>query len=369
MKLLQLCAGQVRLNQPLPWNVRTAPGTLLLSKGQVLGSERQLEQLLERGMYVDEEEYERHRREAESQAAEDPFYAWSDMMRKSALLLRDPRANPQFRAQLSALGEQVRTATTKDPDVGGFELSHMTQVGYPVLHSLQTAYLVTLVCRRLGLADGESRSAVQAALTMNLSMLELQTTLCAQHQGLNEAQRSLVQSHPQRSHDLLVELGVADPLWLEAVRLHHERPDGGGYPQGMREVPVLAQVLHHADIYLAKLSARRTRPAMPVHEAARAFFVQGGGAGNPVAAAIIKETGIYPPGSYVKLANGDVAVVVRRGEQANAPLVYSLANGQGVPYAEAVRRNTRLDKFKVVVPVAAASVMVRFDRARLFGVE
>lgn len=368
MKLLQLCAGQIRLNQPLPWNVRTAPGELLLTKGFVVTTERQLESLLDRGVYVDEEEYERHRRQLEGGASpDDPFYVWADMLRKSAVLLREPRANPNFRTQLNVLADQIHTSTAKDPDVGSFELSHAENAGYPVLHSLQTAYLVILVCRRLGLSEDETKAAVNASLTMNISMIDLQATLCTQRHAPTDEQRVAILSHPLRSHDLLQELGVDNPLWLDAVRLHHERPDGRGYPKGETELSVLASVLQHADVYLAKLSSRRTRPAMPVHEAARAFFLQGGGANNPVAAAIIKETGIYPPGAYVKLANGEVAVVVRRGENANTPMVYSLSNAQGIAFTEPVRRDTRLDKYKVVSPVAQANVMVRFDRQRLFG--
>jgi hypothetical protein len=68
----------------------------------------------------------------------------------------------------------------------------------------------------------------------------------------------------------------------------------------------------------------------------------------------------------VKLANGETAVVVRRGESANTPLVYSLANAQGIAFAEPVRRDTRMDRFKVLAPVARDNVLVRFDRARLF---
>jgi HD-GYP domain-containing protein (c-di-GMP phosphodiesterase class II) len=368
MKLLQLCAGQIRLAHPLPWNVRTAPGELLLSKGNIVATDRQLQALLDRGVYVDEDEYERHRQQQLQAEKDNPFDAWADMLRRTAVLLRDPRSQPQFKSQLSALSEQIHTTTAKDPDVGSFELSHAGNVGYPVLHSLQAAYLATLVCKRLHLSDAECKAAVSAALTMNLSMLALQTTLCAQHHGLSDDQKKAIHSHPQRSCALLQELGVDNPLWLQAVAHHHERPDGKGYPRGDTEVPILAQVLHHADVYLAKLSARRTRPALPVHEAARAFFMQGGGASNPVTAAVIKETGIYPPGCYVKLSNGEVAVVVRRGELANAPMVYSLSNAAGVPFTEPQRRDTRMDKFKVCGPVAQANVMVRFDTARLFGI-
>jgi hypothetical protein len=361
MKLLQLCAGQIRLNQPLPWNVRTEPGNLLLSKGQLISSERQLETLLERGMYVDEEEYERHRKQMEAATPpEDPFYTWSEMVRKAALMLRDPLADPQFHDHVQGLSGQLHDAVQRDPDIGGFELSHMERVGYPVLHSLQTAYLCELVSRRLGLSEAECRAMTCAALTMNVAMIDLQAQLCRQRHPVTEEQRTAITSHAERSAALLRQAGVADELWLDIVAQHH-----GHVPEGHAPVE-LAHVVQQADVYLAKLSARTTRPALPVHEAARSFFLQHSGPANPIAAAIIKEMGIYPPGAYVKLANGETAVVVRRGESANTPLVYSLANAQGIAFAEPVRRDTRVDRFKVLAPVSRDNVMVRFDRARLF---
>jgi hypothetical protein len=362
MKLLQLCAAQVRLNHPLPWNVRTEPGSLLLSKGQMIDSQRQLEALLERGMYVDEEEYERHRQQQDAAAPpDDPFYAWSDMVRKTAALLRDPRADPEFGTHVDALASQLHDAVERDPDIGGFELSHMDRIGYPVLHSLQTAYLCELVGRRLGLSETECRALSCAALTMNVAMLDLQAQLCTQRHPLTDAQKAAVADHAGRGAQLLREAGVSDALWLAIVAQHH-----GQQPAG-HEPTELAAVVQQADVYLAKLSARQTRPALPVHEAARSFFVQHSGSANPVAAAIIKEMGIYPPGAYVKLANGETAVVVRRGESANTPQVYSLSNAQGIAFAEPVRRDTRHERYKVLAPVARSNVLVRFDRARLFA--
>ena len=58
MKLLRLCTQHIRLNHPLPWNVRSEPGQLLLSKGFVLTSQAQIDALMARGMFVDQDEYE-----------------------------------------------------------------------------------------------------------------------------------------------------------------------------------------------------------------------------------------------------------------------------------------------------------------------
>ncbi|MFN7369254.1 MAG: hypothetical protein ACK5SG_03355, partial [Burkholderiales bacterium] len=63
---------------------------------------------------------------------------------------------------------------------------------------------------------------------------------------------------------------------------------------------------------------------------------EGDGGHNPIATILIKEIGIYPPGSFVKLANGETAIVVRRGEAANSPVVAALSSGSGIPYVDPV---------------------------------
>jgi putative nucleotidyltransferase with HDIG domain len=55
------------------------------------------------------------------------------------------------------------------------------------------------------------------------------------------------------------------------VELHHERPDGRGYPYGLTsgETPLLARIVHVADAFDAMTSARAYRPARPVADAIR----------------------------------------------------------------------------------------------------
>ncbi len=83
--------------------------------------------------------------------------------------------------------------------------------------------------------------------------------------------------------------------------------------------------------------------------------------------ALIKEMGIFPPGSFVKLANGDTAIVLRRGESANTPEVQSLVSTDGWVFPDPLLRNTSKPEFKIVSTVPRSNVLLNLDRKRMFG--
>lgn len=367
MKLLRLCAHQISLNQPLPWNVRNEPGQLLLSQGFVLTSPEQIEQLLSRGMYVDADEYEAHRnRQAVVPRRADPFSVWADILSRVSHVLRDP-SHPQFVAGITKVSQDVQQAMQMDPEVGTFEMIYSATGGYATRHSLQTAFIAALVAERLGWSEAERLTLIRASLTMNVAMLELQNTLSQQTEPLSPAQRQQVNEHAGAGRQMLERAGVTDQDWLHTVEHHHVTDGGGPLPADRDSVSQLACVVHYADVYLAKMSGRASRPALAVNIAAREMYTRAGGAENPYVATIIKELGIYPPGSFVKLANGDTAVVLRRGASANAPEAHSLLSQDGWAFPDPRPRDTSKPEFKVVASVPRGNVMMRLNRHKLFG--
>ena len=233
--------------------------------------------------------------------------------------------------------------------------------------ALRTALVSALVAERCGWSPSARRTLVRAGLTMNIAMLDLQNTLATQTTPLTPAQRADIDSHPQRGRAMLEAAQVTCQDWLRTVEQHHVTVDGRDIPKDRTDISPLACMVHYTDVYLARISPRATRAAQAVNVAARDLFMKAGGADNPYAAAIIKEVGIYPPGSFVKLANGDTAVVTRKGATANAPLVHSLISSDGWVFPDAKLRDTTKGEYKVVATVPRDNVLLRLNRHRLFG--
>jgi HD-GYP domain-containing protein (c-di-GMP phosphodiesterase class II) len=85
---------------------------------------------------------------------------------------------------------------------------------------------------------------------------------------LTSEENQLVQLHPVIGERILTPI-IQDRVILAGIRGHHERIDGGGYPDGLRgdRVPLLARLIAVPDCFDAMTSHRAYRAALPVEEA------------------------------------------------------------------------------------------------------
>jgi len=135
-------------------------------------------------------------------------------------------------------------------------------------HSRMVAMLVKRMAAELGWAPERVRGMELAGLLHDIGLLALPPDLLAGRGPLDDQQRRLLHTHPEASAQILEPLSrVGVPV--SAVRAHHERLDGSGYPRGLRgrQVPVGAELLAVADCYAALLQDRPHRSALGQAEA------------------------------------------------------------------------------------------------------
>ncbi|MFN7724163.1 MAG: HD-GYP domain-containing protein [Rubrivivax sp.] len=364
---LQTVQHRIQVGQPLPFNVRLADQALLLARGQAIANPEQLRALLDRGAFVDIEELltpaellRRLPREALPQQ-------WQLSLQQMAqVLVATPGTS--FRAALEEASGPVLALIERDPDLAIFQVLRREggeRCAYGVQRSMNSAITAFLVAQRLAWEPQAVERAFKVALTMNLSMLELQGQLSQQRSPLTPEQLAELQTHPMRSVDLLEHAGVQDRDWLQAVARHHEQEDGQGYPSGCTDVGDLASLARRADVYTAKLAARSHRDALSADVAGRQMFMQD--PGHPMTAALVKEFGVYPPGCCVRLASGATGVVVQRGAMVTTPVVACLTAPNGASLPTPVRVDTAQKQHAVVGVVGERTVNAQITADKLLA--
>jgi HD-GYP domain-containing protein (c-di-GMP phosphodiesterase class II) len=367
MKLIPLSqvSSSLHAGVTLPWGVRDANGTLLLAKGHVLPDDKSVQSLLDRGMYVDAAEAAAAKRQ-EPAKEESMTTRWGGLEARLGTLLKSV-TDPFFLERVDEAIDTIAPLADGNVDLLIFMIlrhDHSRPLNYGTVHSLHTASICSLLSRRKGWAEPQRRSIIGAALTMNISMLDLQGSLAVRSGRPTEPERGLIDKHPSIAADLLRAAGLTDTDWLAAVEQHHEITGGTGYPNKVAEPTEMARMLRFVDTFMAKHSPRAGRKTQPAHQAARDLFTHSGG--DPLAGLIIKEFGIYPPGAYVKLASGEVAIVTQRGAAANSPIVMAITNKTGDPLSLPSQRDTSLVGTKIVATVEEELIRVRHSAERLY---
>jgi hypothetical protein len=372
-------ADLIAIGRPLPFKVLDAVGRLLLNAGHVVQDERQLELLLERGACVehaDAEAVRAARAQLAGVATAPPkatrTLSWFDRWERRVWtldgLIKALGRDTGLAAELVEFADEQTALVERHPDAALFLCVRQDDrrfALYPLTHALHCATVALLTARQLGWPAGRRRTVVRAALTMNASVTELQARMAEQSDPPTKRQLEQIRGHPEASVALLRASGVTDEDWLTAVAEHHERADGSGYPRGTKEVGETARVLRAADQFSAKLSPRALRSAVLPQVAARQLFQED--AGGPVAGALIKAVGIYPPGDFVRLKNGEGGVVVQRAGAGKAPVVAVLVSASGKPVGGAPRRDTAQAEFGIAGPWTERAGQARLLPEVVFG--
>jgi len=268
-----------------------------------------------------------------------------------------------------AFSRELRALVDADPDVAIFLSVRQDDrrfALYPLTHSLHCAAIALLTGQHLAWPEERTEAMACAALTMNLSIMELQAVMAEQGEPPSARQLREIRTHPDASVALLRASGVTDEAWLQAVAEHHERSAGDGYPHGLTRSSEPAQVLRAIDVFMAKISPRAKRAAMPAQTAVRQLFQQG--SADPLTMALVKTLGVHPPGSLVQLRSGEVAVSIRRPPRGTQPLVATLSDARGRPTAQTHRRDTSQPEFAVQGALAETAGFPRVLPERVYGV-
>lgn len=396
MHLVPVSVESIRLNQPLPFPLMDKNGVLLAKRAFIIDSKENLADIAQRGggLFIDVADSEAHHRAyverlhtlvrtgkslgeiadakisgdmlSTRNAQEDERPDWLDLQVQTNALLRDNQP-ANFMERLERLNGQLNRHARSNPDGTLFALVQLsaTEVRmYSATHAMLVNVMCGLAAREvLKWSDAQQLSLSNAALTMNLGMTGLQDQLTRQAEAPSPAQRRAIEAHAEKSVEILTDLGVTDSVWLDGVRDHHTQTPG---PLQTRTPGLqLARLIQRADMFAARLAPRTGRAPISPAAAMQACYFDENRQVDDTGAALIKAVGIYQPGSFVRLATDEVAVVIKRGQNTSTPRVAVLVNRSGMPTLEPTIRETSTRDFRIVASVPHREVKVQINLERL----
>ncbi|MFZ2161600.1 MAG: HD domain-containing phosphohydrolase [Sideroxyarcus sp.] len=148
---------------------------------------------------------------------------------------------------------------------------------YTAGHQLRVAALASAIAGKMGLSDEQVYAVHLAGVLHDLGKIQIPAEILSKPTKLNSIEYSLIKTHSQAGYDILQGIKFPWPI-AQMVLQHHERIDGSGYPQGLKNDAILpeARILAVSDVVEAISSHRPYRPALGI-EAALAVIEQGSG--------------------------------------------------------------------------------------------
>ncbi len=139
---------------------------------------------------------------------------------------------------------------------------------YTAGHSRRVQNLALAVGRELGLSQAELDLLGHAALFHDIGKLAVPDSVLLKPATLTNPEWELMQRHASEGARIIDRLGFLNDA-VPAIRHHHERFDGSGYPDGLagEEIPLGARIIHVADALDSMLTTRIYSPARPAHAA------------------------------------------------------------------------------------------------------
>lgn len=163
-------------------------------------------------------------------------------------------SDSHFTSLLSSLMTMAWFVEARDPYTGG--------------HLWRVSKFSELVALKAGLSKDDAARISLGGFLHDLGKVGIPDAILRKTDKLTDAEYEIIKTHPDIGFRMLSGHPLAD-LVKDAVLLHHERPDGRGYPQGLKaeDISDMAKVVGLCDAFDAMTSSRPYRAGMPQEKA------------------------------------------------------------------------------------------------------
>lgn len=141
---------------------------------------------------------------------------------------------------------------------------------YTAYHQKRVSELSQEIAREMNLSKKEVEAIKIGALLHDIGKISIPGEILNKPAKLNPIEMNIIKTHPINGYNMLKNIDFPTEV-LEIVAQHHERLDGSGYPEGLKngEISLPVKIVSVADVVEAMLSHRPYRPSLGIDEALR----------------------------------------------------------------------------------------------------
>jgi len=140
--------------------------------------------------------------------------------------------------------------------------------GYTAGHSERVSAISVAIGRQMQISDADIEVLRLGALLHDIGKIGISDNILGKVGALTDEEYEIIKSHPVLGAQILRTVAFLEPH-MPIVELHHEQPDGLGYPHGLKgdQIPLLPRIVHVADAFDAMTTARAYRAGRPASDA------------------------------------------------------------------------------------------------------
>jgi HD-GYP domain-containing protein (c-di-GMP phosphodiesterase class II) len=184
---------------------------------------------------------------------------------------------------------------------------------YFIEHGINCAILMVMFGRSLEIEKSTLQHLGAGALLMDIGMFKLPLLLTQKSDSLSVQETQRMQRHVDIAIKLLEPIDSIDEISLTVIKQHHERLDGTGYSDGLRDQQIsqYGRMAAIVDTYDSLTTAKSYRETFRPADALKKMQDEDWGLDKELVAKFIDCVGTNPIGSLVKLGSGKLAMVMR----------------------------------------------------------
>lgn len=238
-----------------------------------------------------------------------------DGLERTTRVLQAIREGKPFSvSEIKKAAEDMVGSIVRSPDA----LVSLSQLkdydNYTYIHSVNVAVLTISVAYQQQYSVEKLVEIGMGGLLHDIGKMKVPEYILNKPGKLTDSEFALIKRHPELGIESILEQREISDITRKVVLQHHERYNGRGYPFGIKgerihEVGLISAV---ADVYDALTSDRIYKAAWTPQKALATIFSQRDkDYSSKIVEIFTKIMGVYPVGSFVKLATGEMGVVVR----------------------------------------------------------